>query len=433
MKNQIKSLNDSPELNELKNIRRHLHTYPELGFTEFWTTAQICKYLDNWGVEFIFGKKLYQEIDQVEFKKNLGIVLSCLDENYEQAAKVEESPWLLDQKGGFTGAIAHIKGSQPGPKFGFRFDIDALPINESKDSDHIPAKEAFFSKNSNMHTCGHDGHMAIGLGLAKKLIENQDKFRGDCYLIFQPAEELGKGAKIFKQFQIVKNLDYIVSLHLGLIPDRNLVTNLKFLAGKWFKVNFVGKEAHATNAPNLGKNALLAACCSVNNLYSISRHSSGTSRIEIGRFRSDNPPNIVAPDVEFHLGLRGENQEVCDYLQEQAASIVRGAAQMYGVHALFELEGEIITADNSPDLAQKVKKAAIKANVEKNCIEDYHLALGSEDAFFLIDTVKKNGGKGTYIGLGSPTKGGHHNPCFDFDEDLLLWGVKILWELTKDL
>ena len=428
----MQKLNDQPELNELRNIRRQLHRFPELAYTEFWTTAQICKYLDDWGIDFQYGEDLYQEIDLGEFNKMLSDRIKDIDQCYEQAARREDSRWLAKQKGGFTGVIARIKGGRPGPKFGFRFDIDGLPITESKEDDHFPAKEGFASTNANMHSCGHDGHAAIGLGLAKRLNDNRNQFAGECYLIFQPAEEVGLGARIFQQFQAVKNLDTIISTHLGIISHRKVITNLQFLASKVFQVEFKGVEAHAANSPHLGKNALLAACNAVTNLYAISRHSDGVSRMGIGRFVADYPSNIVPGKAEFRMELRSEKQEVCDFLLERATSIIKGAAQMHEVEAEIKFEGESITTANSIPLANKIRKAALKAGVSQEDVIDYHIALGSEDAVYLTKTVQKNGGLGTYIGLGSPTRGGHHNPCFDFDEDLLLWGVNILWELVSD-
>ena len=69
----------------------------------------------------------------------------------------------------------------------------------------------------------------------------------------------------------------------------------------------------------------------------------------------------------------------------------------------------------------------------EQAILDRKLALGSEDAPYIMKRVQRNGGKATYIGLGCHTRGGHHNPGFDFDEDMMLWGVNILWELAKEI
>jgi aminobenzoyl-glutamate utilization protein A len=426
MKSQLTVKDDTAELQALKKIRRELHQYPELGFREFWTTAKICQYLDALGIEFKFGQALYREIKDVAFEEEFISRLPDLDGFFEKAReKLGSNQWLAAQQGGYTGVVAHIEGRKSGPMLGFRFDIDGLQIKESADADHIPASEGFASTNHLMHACGHDGHIAIGLGLAARLAKCRDQLPGNVYLIFQPAEEALGGGRVFQHVPAVKKLDYFIALHLGIYNERRIIPNCKFLACKWFKVKITGEGAHAAVIPEAGRNALQAACTAVNQLYAISRHSQGMQRIGVGRFHSDNPANIVADLAEFTFELRGENNDICQYLYDRATTIIDSAAKMHDCRSEIIPEGESITLDNDAALALKVKQASLTLGAAEADIVDFYLTPGGEDAFYLGDMVHKNGGKSTYICLGSPTKGGHHNPKFDFEEDMMQWGVDI--------
>lgn len=75
-----------------------------------------------------------------------------------------------------------------------------------------------------------------------------------------------------------------------------------------------------------------------------------------------------------------------------------------------------------------LESAALKAGVHKHAIMEEHFAPVSEDATYMMHEVQNNGGLSSFLCIGSPTGGGHHNSRFDFDEDILLWGVRILWE-----
>ena len=434
MKTQLSVKDNNSELNELKKNRRELHQYPEIGFREFWTTAKICQYLDALGIEFKFGRALYREIKDVAIEKVFLSHLPDLDRFFQNAQeKLVSDKWLAAQEGGYTGVVAHIKGHKSGPVFGFRFDIDGLPVKESTDADHVPAREGFASTNDCMHACGHDGHITIGLGLAARLVKHRDQLAGDVYLIFQPGEEGFGGGKVFQHFPAVKKLDYLISLHLGIYNEKKIIPNCKFLACQWFKVQFTGVGAHAAVSPELGKNALLAASAAVGQLYAISRHSQGMQRIGVGRFHSDNPTNIVADNAKFDFELRGENNDISGYLYDRASTIIDSAAKMHGCRSEITLRGESITLDNDPALSLTVKQAALNLGAAEGDIVDFYLTPGGEDAFYLGDMVHKHGGKSTYICLGSPTKGGHHNPKFDFEEDMMQWGVDILWETIEIL
>lgn len=418
---------ESKLLAEMSHLRRVFHQRPEVGFTEYRTTAAVCRYLSRLDCTLLYGDNLYQDFPAPELLK--------VWEDYridDLTADNEEQAWI-DRLNGRTGAVAVIKGKTAGPRFGFRFDIDALPIAESRDDTHRPFAEGFHATNGNMHACGHDGHIAIGLMLARLLSQHSDRLKGEYTIFFQPAEETLFGGNIFSKLQRVKALDYFFALHLGLIPNQNVICGVSFLADKRYNIAFKGRSSHAGAYPEAGNNALLAACSAATQLYGLSRHSQGASRINIGKFISDNAANVISDDARFELDLRGETNGICDYLKERAENVVRGAGLMHDVetHMAFITHAE--TAVNSPELIGEVRKACLEIGVQDEDIVDHFLVAGSEDATFIMNEVMRNGGLATYIGLCSPTYGGHHNEAFDFDEEIMPRAVRLLLQLAHNL
>ena len=490
------------ELDQLIQWRRMFHSYPEIRWTEFWTTAKIIEILEGFGFDVLYGKQLYtlieeQGVDPLALRKIVPPA-EVMEQSYRQAVDLLGSERIIESiQGGLTGVVGRISGrkgmlgSEGGnrdaeptkrePTFGFRIDIDGLPLKESDEPDHFPSREGFASTNGNMHACGHDGHIAIGLGLAKKISENIDSLGGEYWIIFQPGEEGGMGGEVFSHLQFLKELDHFIAVHLGLMGGRKLSCGLVFMDANAYSVEFRGRSTHSAVAPHEGKNALLAACTAVTNLYAIPRHGEGASRVNVGEFHSDNAMNVISDKAVFTYQSRGENPEIADYMDRQAARIIEAAARMYDVEVEIRREGKYVSAPNDPGMRDAVRSTALGLGMnEKAIIPEFRLP-GSEDAPYLMKAVQagrgrggewggggegkgewrgeensaegkrtecieegekgvisggegragERGGEATYIGLGCNTRGGHHSPTFDIDEDLLMWGVDILYGIVQ--
>ena len=126
-------------------------------------------------------------------------------------------------------------------------------------------------------------------------------------------------------------------------------------------------------------------------------------------------------------------REPLHYLRYQAQNIINGASIMQNVESEMTFLTEAETANNSIELISEVRKACLDIGLESDSIIDNYLVPGSEDATFIMNEVIRNGGLSTYIGIGSPTFGGHHNDQFDFDEDILPKGVNLLYQLAKNV
>ncbi|NLG87214.1 MAG: M20 family metallo-hydrolase, partial [Firmicutes bacterium] len=239
--------------------RRDFHMYPEAGWTEFRTASLVAQELSQLGYNIKLGREVISE------QSRQGVPSAEeLDKAWERARK-EGAPteFIMSMRGGFTGVVGILEGGYPGPTVALRFDMDANDLNESTNEDHRPFREGFASRHPGIaHACGHDGHVAIGLGVAHVLAQLAPELSGRLLLIFQPAEEGVRGAKAMVAADILADCRYFLSGHLG-FGNGSLgeigCGQEKFLATTKLDVTFTGQAAHAGMNPDAGKNALLAA------------------------------------------------------------------------------------------------------------------------------------------------------------------------------
>lgn len=397
--------------------RRDFHQHPEVGWTEFRTASIIAHELSQLGFQVQVGKEVVSESRMgVPSEEYLGLYYEKAKENGGYLKYMEK------MVGGYTGVVGTIKGKKPGPTIAFRFDMDALEIEESPDSSHIPQQFGFRSQyEGNMHACGHDAHCAIGLGLATVLANNTDHIEGTIKIIFQPAEEGVRGAKSMVDAGVVDHVDYFLGMHVGAgSPLGTVIAGTNgFLATTKINAKFLGKAAHAGAEPEKGKNALLAAASAILGLHAIPHHSGGASRINVGTCIAGDGRNIVPAHAFLQLETRGENSDVHMYVHEQALSVLEGASNMYGTELSYEIVGAAKTCSSSEGLIELVAKAAGSVQGVEEIIPSSKFAAGSEDATYMVDQVQKQGGHATYAVFGTTLAAGHHHEKFDIDEAVL--------------
>lgn len=406
----------------ITEIRRDLYAHAETGWKEFRTTALIAAELDD---EFT----LFFGSDAVNSDERLGVpaddeITTAIDRARTEGA--DEA--YLDRMNGITGLVATKEfGDGAGPTVGVRVDIDALERTEASDNDHRPAREGFASKHPNaMHACGHDGHTAIGIGLARA-IDGSQGFNGTLKLFFQPAEEGGRGGKPMSETLHLNDIEHFLSLHLGLGQETGTVIASydKPLSNAKVDVTFEGEPAHAGKQPDEGRNAVQAMATAIQNLYAIPRHSDGATRINVGQVRSPNPQNVIAEQVRMRVEVRGETADINEYMHETAQRVLRQAAAMHDVDLTTSLYGKTTTFVGDEELVGRVEQAAAGVDEVDNIIGRQPFG-ASEDASFLVRRVQENGGKATYLGIGASNPSGHHTARFDIDEDALQIGVDVL-------
>ena len=160
---------------ELIARRRDLHTHPETGWTEFRTASLIINELKSLGYEVHFGAEVVAEASM------MGRPSAKELEGYMKRAVAEGADPALVEKmaGGKTGVVGILDTGRAGKTVAFRFDMDCNDVEEDKGAGHRPAAEGFCSTHAKaMHACGHDGHVTIGLAVAKLLKENMDALQG---------------------------------------------------------------------------------------------------------------------------------------------------------------------------------------------------------------------------------------------------------------
>ncbi|PIC80718.1 peptidase M20 [Sporosarcina sp. P18a] len=404
--------------------RRDFHTYAEAGWVEFRTASLIASRLYSWGYEVRAGRDVMDESTRMGVP-NQAYLEEQFDRAIQQGANTE---WAAPLRSGFTGVVGTLDTGKPGPTIGLRFDMDALDLQESSDDSHFPVKERFTSVNDRMmHACGHDAHMAIGLGIASLLAELKDSLNGKFKLIFQPAEEGVRGAKSMVKAGVVDDVDIFISQHVGLGAELGefVCSDLGFLATTKLNVRFLGKAAHAGANPEKGKNALLAAATATLNLHAISPHSSGESRINVGVLHAGTGRNIIPNKADLQVETRGATTEINEYMVERLRKIVKAAGEMYEVETHIEEVGSAPTCTPSEQLVAVLrKKTTSLKDIQK--ITHTFTSGGSEDATYMMSRVKENGGQAAYVVFGTTLSAGHHNEKFDIDEEVIPLAVKTL-------
>lgn len=406
---------------KLVGWRRDFHRHPEPAWTEFRTTARIIAELQGFGWETVYGPELH------EADARLGVPSpEVLATERERARAQGADPELVAAMGdGFTGVLGILDTGRPGPVVCFRFDIDSNDLNELHDDSHRPHVEGFASVNAGaMHGCGHDGHAAMGLGLAALLAEREDELSGTVKIIFQPAEEGVRGAHSIVSAGWFDDVDLFVATHLMAGGERGVVIagSDGYLASTKFDVEFAGVGAHAGGDPEKGRNALLAAASAALNLHAIPRHSAGASRINVGILDAGEGRNVVPRSALLKAETRGQTSEINDFLYQRALAVVAGAAAMYEVDHSVRIVGRADRESPSPELIPFVRAcfSGIDGVTE---IRDDGGPSGSEDATAMMKRVKQHGGLATYVQIGMDTPWGHHTERFDVDEEMLDLGV----------
>ncbi|WP_049996512.1 amidohydrolase [Halococcus sediminicola] len=406
----------------LVDVRRRLHRFPEPAWREFRTTAALVEELRSIGVdELAVGPDAYDPDDRMAIPGE-----SELAPWYDRAREAGVDEDLLAQmEGGNTGVVAVLeKGA--GPSVGLRVDIDGLLIEESDESGHHPQAEGFRSETGEtMHSCGHDGHMTIGLGVLEAIEESD--FAGTFTVFFQPAEEESGGGNPMAESRFADGLDYLFAVHLGLDhPSGEVVAGIeKPLAMCHLTAEFIGTSAHAGKAPQQGDNAIQAMATAIQNIYGTPRHSDGMTRVNVGRADAGSASNVIAERAKLWGEVRGETTPLREYMKTEFERTLYAAAEVHDCDVDFKIVSESPRADSDPELAEVVYEVADGMERVDSTVKSAEFG-ASEDATFLMERVQDEGGLATYLIVGTDHPTSHHTPTFDIDEASLETGIDVL-------
>ncbi|MCL2433079.1 MAG: M20 family metallopeptidase [Clostridia bacterium] len=342
--------------------RRALHALPEPGFAEYKTQAYILDTLKKcrgWQVEAF----------------------------YKTAVK---AAWTV------PGAEKTVA---------FRADMDALRMTDGM-----------------AHACGHDGHMAILLGLAHYISNNDKALKNNIVLLFQPAEESYGGAKPIIDHGALKNPDvdmiFGVHIHPGVEFGKiGIKEGILTAASAEFSIDYKGLSAHGAQR-NKGRDALAAAAAFVNQAYALPARTAPPTEpahISIGILQAGNQRNVVADHAHVEGILRAFDETILNNLKTQVQTLAQTTATLYDVTADWQIPTYYPAVVNHPAAAEIVRNAAELRAVAPP------VGMVAEDFSYYQREIP---GAYFYLGCQKPGIKPLHHPEFDFDEAILQIGVE---------
>jgi len=387
----INYLDEAQELFEYtRDLRRDFHMHPEIGLKEIRTANIVVRELTGMGLQVKTGV-------------------------------------------GATGVVALIEGKTPSQVVLLRFDMDALPIQEETGAEYASIN------NGVMHACGHDGHVAIGLTVAKILNKHRNEFKGTVKLVFQPGEEGLGGAEqmIADGILVSPQPDVVLALHIwnekpvgwiGIVPGPVMA------AADIFTIKITGKGGHGA-VPNLCKDPILAAAQVINLLQGIASRNVSPLKsavVTVASIRGGEAFNVIPSEVELKGTIRTFEPEIRDLVIKRFHQIVENVSSALECESIIEIRSITPAVINHPDITNRVQQVA--GRVLPNDHLDYKsMTMGSEDMAFIMQQIP-----GCYFFIGSANKdknldASHHHPKFDFDESILPTAVGLMMASTMEL
>ncbi|WCB33408.1 amidohydrolase [Fusobacterium polymorphum] len=330
-----------------------------------------------------------------------------------------------------TGIIATIKGQNPGKTVLLRADMDALEVCEKNNVSYRSQKEGL------MHACGHDGHIAMLLGAAHVLNEIKNDISGEIKLLFQPAEEIAKGAKaMIEESKIIDSIDAAFAIHLwqGVpVGKISLESGARMAAADLFSIKVKGKSGHGS-MPHETIDAVVVASAIVMNLqHLVSRNTNplDTLVVTVGKLTAGTRHNIIAGEALLEGTIRSFSDEVWKKVPEQIERVVKNTAAAYNAEAEIDLVRATPPLVNNQDISDILKASAEKLYGEE-VVTKYEKTPGGEDFAYFTQAVP---GALAFVGIRNDEKGinsPHHNETFDMDEEALEMGANLYAQFAID-
>jgi len=379
---------DSDLVKKMVSVRQDIHRHPELAFEENRTSEIVARWLEAHG-----------------YKVTTGI--------------------------GHTGVVGTLTRGTSKRAFGFRADMDALPMNEENLFSHRSVHEGKF------HGCGHDGHTAMLLGAAAQIAEH-GRFDGVVHLIFQPAEESGGGAKkmvedgLFERF----NVESVYALHNmpGLAVGTFATRSGAFLSElSTFNIEFKGVGGHGA-MPQLAVDPVPAVAAFVQAAQTIvSRNVDPleSSVVSITGLQSGSTFNVI-PDSAVAFGaMRCFSDEVGDLLLRRLVGCAEGVAAAHGCTVQNQIAKLFPSVVNSDAETQTMLAAATNIVGAKHVDGEASPVMASEDFAYML---RERPGCYMLIGNGEGESScSVHNPEYDFNDDIIPHGIAFWSELIEVL
>lgn len=378
----------SAVFSEIVKIRRDLRAHPELAFQESRTADIVAGLLKEWGYE-------------------------------------------VQERVGKTGVIGILKSEVPGPVMGLRADMDALPMMDEIDKPYRSTKSGI------AHTCGHDAHTSILLGVAK-LFSEKGLPGGTLKLVFQPAEEIGEGAAAMIADGVLENpkVDFMAGLHVHPTIETGefSVTETEFscAAVDIFELQVTGKGGHAAHPHQTVDPIMIAAQILVALQQIVSRQIDPLDSVVLsfGQIEGGSKATIIPNSVLLKGTVRTLNPETRSQMPDRIKGIAKGIARSFGGDC--ELDYQFITPSIKINYdARALLTETIGELFGEEALKTVLPSMGGEDFAYYSEKVPS-----VFFRLGTnsgqETAYPNHNTRFDVDEQAFLYGISVLSLLTHN-
>ncbi len=373
------------QIAEVTQWRRHLHANPEFGFEETNTAAFVVKKLRAFGIE--------------EITEGVGT----------------------------TGVVATLRCGSGNRAIALRADMDALRIEETGDLAHKSTCPGV------MHACGHDGHTAMLLGAARQLA-HEGGFDGLVRLIFQPAEEWGKGMQAMLDDGLLRRFPFEEAFAIHNMPGI-AVGHFATRAGAFmaaednFEITMRGMGGHASR-PQDGKDALVAACATVMALQTIVSRAIDPTELavlSVTELITDGTRNAIAGNARILGDCRSFDAAVSKNIEAAMRRVAQGTALAHNCQIETDYTREFIPLINDTALSQAAIQTAHRVAEQQSAVNDQTPRIGaSEDFARLLEHVP-----GNFMLIGNGDSASLHNPAFDFNDDALVHGLNYLTQIVR--
>ncbi|NEH53725.1 amidohydrolase [Rhizobium leguminosarum] len=358
-------------LDEIIALRHDLHQYPELAFQELRTSKLVASRLSSWG--------------------------------YEVATGIAG-----------TGIVATLRRGEGKKRIGIRADMDALPIEEATGLDYASSNPGV------MHACGHDGHTSILLAAARYLAES-GKFSGTLRLIFQPAEEIGAGARkmisegLFERFPV----DAVFGLHNwpGVPTGQfGFVTGPAMASVDKAIIKIIGKGGHGAE-PHRTVDPVLASASFITALQSVVSRNvdpQDMAVVTVGSIHAGSASNVIPESVEMQLTMRAFSETVRQLLRERIPALARAQAESFGA------EADVNYRLGFPALVNHAAETAFARDVAHDALgpaaieKDFRPRTASEDFAFMLQA-----NPGSYLFVGNGDSAPLHSAHYNFNDAII--------------
>lgn len=363
--------------------RHDLHIHPELAFQEHRTADLVAGLLRQWGYDVTTGV-------------------------------------------GGTGVVGSLLRGNSAKSIGIRADMDALPIHEETGLDYASTNAGV------MHACGHDGHTSILLAAARFLALSGE-FSGTVHVIFQPAEEIGAGAKrmiddgLFERFPC----DAVYGLHNwpGVPAGKfGFVEGPAMASVDWAKIIVNGRGGHGAE-PHRAVDPVVAASSIVLALQTVvSRNVDPLDMgvVTVASIHGGKATNVIPASVELGLTTRSFSQSVREELRRRVEAVARSQAESYGAVADINYQWGFPVLINHKQETSFIKQVALATFAEGAVIENFRPRTASEDFAFMLQERA-----GSYVFVGNGDSAGLHSPDYNFNDEILLPAALLWVRLTE--